>query len=368
MATQANRPEVLGPDEDEQEVELSSSALSAIEEADRSHMIRTAKQNPRSLSKFVQELTEIACSSRATAMEMMYSLPRDGKQLVGPSIGFAEACLAVWGNARAGSEVVEVNAREGYVVAEGRYYDCEKNVGRAIRKRRRIVAKKITGDSIQVTGDAACSIATREAILRSIPKPLWKPVWEKAKATAVGDIKSVAQVRDSLVDTFRKVGVTDVQLLNALQVQGLPDIGADEIIAMQAWHKQLAERSVALEDIFGSKEDLEITALMDRLQWNDTKRTMAWEAYKGRRSELLTYLRGLAAENGDGNVTTMPPAAKAEPAKQEAKAEPQPEQSVDDRVAQSSSDLFNQKQQNGNGHAAPKQETKKPQTRGPVRW
>lgn len=314
MATATrNNPEVLGPDEDEQEVELAgSSALSAIEEADRSHMIRTAKANPRVITKFIAELTEIACASRETAMEMMYSLPRDGKQLVGPSIGFAEAALAVWGNARAGSEVVEVNPHEGYVIAEGRYYDCEKNVGRAIRKRRRVVAKKITGDALQVTGDAACSIATREAILRSIPKPLWKPIWMRAKETAVGDVKSVREVRDGLVQTFRGMGVTDVQLLNALQVQGIPDIGADEIIAMQSWKNQLQERTVTIEDIFGSPEDMAIEKLMEQLQWAPTKRKMAWDNYKGRREELLTYLRGLVGETGTAAKQDPPPPSPAQ--------------------------------------------------------
>lgn len=326
MAATTN-PEILRPEEDEQEIEFTgSSAITAIEEADRSHMIRTAKANPRSLSKFVEQLTEIACSNRETAMEMMYSLPRDGKQLVGPSIGFAEAALAVWGNARAGSEVIEVNPREGYVVAEGRYYDCEKNVGRAIRKRRRVVAKKITGDSLQVTGDAACSIATREAILRSIPKPLWKPVWMRAKETAVGDVKSVEQVRTGLVETFRKMGVTDVRLLNALQVQGLADIGADEIIAMQSWKNQLTERVVTLEDIFGSPEDQEIEALMEKLNWTPTKRKMAWDNYKGKRSDLLTYLReqlAAAGQTGPEKVTPIKQETNtATEAQPETKAEP----------------------------------------------
>lgn len=332
MVTTASKPEVLGPDEDEQEVELSSSSLSAIEEADRSHMIRTARQNPRSVTKFIEELTLIACHSPETAMEMMYSLPRDGKQLVGPSIGFAEAALAVWGNARAGSEVIETNAREGYVVAEGRYYDCEKNIGRAIRKRRRVVAKKINGDSLQVTGDAACSIATREAILRSIPKPIWRPIWLRAKQTAVGDIKSVTQVRDGLVEAFRKMGVTDVQLLNALQVEGIPDIGADEIIAMQSWRNQLNERTIALEDIFGSPEDGEIERLMDQLGWAPTKRKMAWDGHKGKRAELLAYLKQqVAAAGGDPEKAAATP-AKADAAKTEPQPQPQAEQPADKKA------------------------------------
>ena len=294
--------------EDEQEIDLSSSSLSAIEEADRSHMIRTAKANPRSITAFIEELTAIACHSQETAMEMMYSIPRDGKQLIGPSIGFAEAALAVWGNARAGSEVVETNPIDGYVVAEGRYYDCEKNVGRAIRKRRRVVARKVTPDAIQVTGDAACSIATREAILRSIPKPLWKPVWMKARLTAAGDVKSVEQVRNGLIDSFHKMGVTDIQLFNALNVKGPADLGPDEIIAMNSWKNQLQEGSAILEDIFGSTDDAEIESGMKTLGWNEGKKTMAFNQYKGNRGELLKYVREQLKERGDTTPTTTTPA------------------------------------------------------------
>jgi hypothetical protein len=322
MSTNPANPEYLRPGEDEEDVEEieSSSALTAIEEADRSHMIRTAKQNPRSITKFITDLKEIACFNQQTAMEMMYSVPRDGKQLIGPSIGFAEAALAVWGNARAGSEVVETNPHEGYVVAEGRFYDCEKNVGRAIRKRRRIVAKKITPDSIQVTGDAACSIATREAILRSIPKPLWKPVWEQAKETALGKAMSVDQARNALVDVFKKMGITEVQLCNALQVAGIADIGGDEIIALQAWKKQLNEKQCTLEDLFGSPLDAEIEQIMNDLQWSSTKKNMSRDAYKGRREEHLAYLKQQAAAAGKTVTEKVTPIKQTEP-KPEATAE-----------------------------------------------
>lgn len=291
-------------EEDEQEI-VDSSSITAIEEADRSHMIRTAKANPRSATKFIEELTAIACHSQETAMEMMYSIPRDGKQLIGPSIGFAEAALAVWGNARAGSEVIETNAGEGYVVAEGRYYDCEKNVGRAIRKRRRIVAKRITPDAIQVTGDAACSIAAREAILRSIPKPLWKPIWNKARETASGSIKSVEAVRLALVDAFHKMGVTDIQILNALGVAGLPDMGADEIIALQSWKNQLRDGAAVLEDIFGAPEDAEIELCMKKLGWNQAKMQQAWEVHKGQRPKLLEYVRAEVKKQEAANPVKM---------------------------------------------------------------
>jgi hypothetical protein len=345
MATQAN-PEYLTDDGDPQGEVVQSYAITAIEEADRSHQIATARKYPRNVTTFVKELTELACLSQQTAIAMVYSLPRANKQIVGPSIRFAEAVLACWGNARAGVEIVDVDKKEGFVTAEGRYYDCEKNVGMALRKRRRIVAKQINADSIQVTGDAVSSIALRDAILRCVPKAIWEPIWLKAKATAAGDAKSIQTVRDQLLQIFHALGVTDVQIFNALSefgttVAGPADLGADQILALQAWHRQLKEGDSTIEDIFGSPLDEQIEVLMGSLGWNETKKRMSRESYKGRRQELLDYLKTLAPQGTADKVTTMP--AKGEPAKAA-----EPTQASTDQTAQpaNGSGLFSE--QSGN--------------------
>jgi hypothetical protein len=319
----ATNPEYLHPGEDEEEVITTNSSITAIEEADRSHQIATARRYPRKISEFVKDITELSTLSQETAAAMIYSLPRANKQIVGPSIRFAEAALACWGNARAGVEVVDVDKKEGIVTAEGRYYDCEKNVGIALRKRRRIVAKTINADSIQVTGDAISSIALRDAILRSIPKALWGPAWERAKSTAAGDAKSMAQIREQLLTVFRTLGVTDVQVYNTLSdygtaVSGPADLGADQILAMQAWHKQLKEGDCTIEDIFGSPLDEEVDKIMVELGWSETKKRMSRDNYKGRREEHLNYLREQAKAAGK----TVTPTEKVTPIKQEPKAEP----------------------------------------------
>src|SRR5579885_237662 len=288
----AGQAEILTPEGDLEVVVSGNSALSAIEEADRAHMIATARKYPRKITEFVKELTELSCYSQETAMEMMYSLPRAGKQIVGPSIRFAEAVLSCWGNSRAGVEVVDVErGQNASVTAEGRFYDCEKNVGLALRKRRRVVAKVVNGDAIDTTGNAVSSIALRDAILRSVPKALWNPIWQKAKSTAVGDAKSVAAIRSALLESFTKMGITETQVFNALGIPGASDIGADEILAMQAWKKQLNEGISTIEEIFGSPEDEIIDKLMIELGWNQTKQRMSRDQYRGRRSEHLEYLR-----------------------------------------------------------------------------
>lgn len=293
MATQP-QGQVLPPEDDE-EVVASESSLSIHEEADRSHQVSTARKYPRSITKFRKDMIAIAIASQPIAMEMMYSLPRAGKQLIGPSIRFAEALVTCWGNARVGVEVVEVDRKDAVVVAEGRFYDCEQNVGFAIRTRRRNVMTKKDDDSYQVTGNAASSIALRNAILRGIPKALWADIFEMAKATAAGGAASMVQIKEELTKFFTALGITEARLLATLDIPGLPDMGPDEIVAMKAWRKQLQQKETTLEDIFGSPDDDEIEWLTSALGWTETAKRMSKQGFSSR-TEHLAHVRAEAAK------------------------------------------------------------------------
>ena len=307
----AAQPQVLSPgeyeEEDGAEVVLEST-LTAYELAERSSQVSIARDNRRSLTLFRKELSEIARMSQPVAMEMMYSVPRAGKQLTGPSVRFAEAVLSCWGNCHAAVRIKDVSG--DFIVAESAFYDAEKNARITIEVKRRITdkqGKRFNTDMIGVTGAAASSVALRGAILRGVPKALWADLFEQAKLTAAGDIQSLEKTRTEKIALFRALGVTDAVLLNALGVPGMADVGTDEIIAMAAWHKQLVAKECTLEDLFGSTDDAEIDSLMANLNWSEAQKSMARTNYKGRRSELLDYLRAQAKQAGEatGKVTAV---------------------------------------------------------------
>lgn len=308
----AAQPEYIRPgeyEEDGQEV-VTDSTLSVYEEAERNSQVFIAKKYPRSMTFFRRDLAEIARMSQPVAMEMMYSVPRAGKQLIGPSVRFAEATLSCWGNCQAAVRIKDVSG--DFIIAEGAFYDAERNARITVEVKRRITdkdGKRFGTDMIGVTGAAASSIALRGAILRGVPKALWADIFEQAKLTAAGKVESMDKTRAEKVALFRALGVTDAMLLNALQIPGIADIGADEIVAMATWHKQLTNKESSLEDIFGSVDDAEVASLMDALGWNEAKRTMANQNYKGRLSELLDHLRGEAKQANaatGGKPTAVP--------------------------------------------------------------
>lgn len=302
------------PVEDEEVVV--GGTLGTIEESALNHQVIVAKRYPRSLTKFTQKLTEIAQMSQSVAMEMMYSVPRAGKQLVGPSVRFAEALISCWGNATATVEVIDTDKE--WITSEGRFYDAETNVRIAVRVRRRITDKdnrRFNQDMIGVTGAAASSIALRGAILRGVPKALWADKFEMAKATAVGTAKSIDQLRGTMFATFAALGIPELRVLNALGVQGLPDVGPEQILALNAWHKQLKAGDSTVEDIFGSPDDDEIVKLMTELGWPAPKQKMSTESYKGRRNDHLNDLRvEVEKKRRVTGTQTKAPAATAESA------------------------------------------------------
>lgn len=138
--------------------------------------ISTAHQYPRSLTKISRNVLSLVTISAKAAEKCTYALPRGGKPITGPSIRLAEIVASQYGNCRIGARVVHVDRVEKYIEAEGIFHDLETNTATTARVRRRISdrnGKLLNDDMIIVTGNAACSIAKRNAIFGGVPEALW---------------------------------------------------------------------------------------------------------------------------------------------------------------------------------------------------
>src|SRR5277367_3789774 len=97
-------PELLAPDDvenDRQEsAEMSPSALAVLNQSEHAAMVQTANygNNRRKLAEFDSKLRAYANHSQPIALSMFYSLPRAGKQIIGPSVRFAEIVAPCWKN------------------------------------------------------------------------------------------------------------------------------------------------------------------------------------------------------------------------------------------------------------------------------
>jgi hypothetical protein len=327
----AAQPQVMSPGEYEDEqsgeaVPLSGGALSVLNRSEIEQQIAAAEKRPRSIEKFRLELEKYSCLTPEVALSMFYTLKRSGKPIVGPSVRFAEVAAICWRNNRSGKR--SLGADGTHVSGQGLYYDCETNVGFSVEAKRSIVGKegRYSNDMITVTGNAASSVAHRNAIFVGIPRALWNDIYEKAKETAVGKAESFAAAVVTAMEYFAKSGATEIMVLNTLAVKSVRDIDKDHILVMRVWAKELKEGDKSVEDIFGSPADNEIEEHMETLGWSTATKTLARTNYKGRRSELLEDVRARvkAAEAATGGKPTVVKTAAPPKPKETVPADPTP--------------------------------------------
>lgn len=220
--------------------------------------ISTAKAYPRSLTRVRDNIDALVMLDDETAAECVYALPRGGKPIKGPSVRFAEIVASQFGNCKVGSRVVDVNRFEKYVEAEGVFMDLEAGMTRTARTRRRIVDKHgkiFNDDMIVVTGNAACSIALREAVLKGVPKALWRRAYEAAERVIAGDVKTLSVRRGDAIKAFAAFGITPDQIFSTLEVDGLDDINLEEIGTLTAMFRAIKAGEQTVEDFFPAKTD-----------------------------------------------------------------------------------------------------------------
>lgn len=235
------------------EVESTAIALSANERATIDIQIATAKQYPRSIDKALKEVEALACRDEETAASMFYSLPRAGKDIEGPSARLAEIMAYSWGNMRVDSDIVGED--DTHITAVGTCFDLEKNVAIRIRVRRRITDKqgrRFNEDMVTVTGNAAISIAVRNSIMKVIPRVFTQGVYEQARQTSVGKAGTLSQKRQNALNWFTKVGLPEEKVFELLAVNGLEDIGIDELIRLRGLRTALKEGDTTVEMLLES--------------------------------------------------------------------------------------------------------------------
>lgn len=219
--------------------------------------VATAHHYPRSIAKTARNLMSLVTMSKEGAAECMYALPRGGKPIVGPSIRFAELLASQWGNCRPSARITEVNRDAKYVEAVGLFLDLETNVGTSKAVRRPISDKAgriYKDDMINVTGNAACSIAIRNAILAGIPKPVWIAAYQAAEQTVKGDIKTLSERRAAMMTAFAAFGVKPEQIFAVLDIKGIEDVTLDHIPTLTGMYQALKGGEISVEDMFNPRK------------------------------------------------------------------------------------------------------------------
>lgn len=234
------------------EVEITGGGtLAMLNKSEIDIQIATAKQYPRSIKRFRSEALDMVTLTEKVAQECIYALPRDGKNIEGPSARFAEVIASAWGNCRVGARTV--GEEDGFIIAQGAFHDLERNVAIQYEVRRRITdkyGKKFKADMVGVTANAACSIALRNAVLKGVPKAFWSEMYDAARQTVMGDAKTLTNRRAEALAFLQKLGATPDMICKKLSVPGVEDIGLDEIVVLRGLATAIKDGETTVEQAF----------------------------------------------------------------------------------------------------------------------
>lgn len=215
--------------------------------------IATAHRYPRVLDTVIKKIETMACYNEQAAENCIYSLPRGGKPIIGPSIGFANIVAQAWGNCTDAARIVYIDRKEKVVIAEGGFHDLETNRKTMVPVQRRICSKDgrlFTDDMIMVTGMAASSIARRNAILNAVPRALWYPIFEEALHIIRGTLETFAESKDKALKAFAQFGVTPEKVIMALGLKGDADLTLEHIAPMRGMYSTLRSGEMTVEEMF----------------------------------------------------------------------------------------------------------------------
>jgi hypothetical protein len=191
----------------------------------------------------------MATLDQDTATECVYSVPRGGKAITGPSIRFAEMVLVAWGNIDVSTTII----RDDHVAAivQGRAHDLETNVSLAMEARRPVHKKRSKSapdeDDKQLAVSVASSLARRNVILAIVPKALWAGAYFAAIDASTGD-GTMEFKRIQAIEAFAKLGASESQVLVALGRKGPEEINIEDLRHLRGMYTAIRDKNLRLDD------------------------------------------------------------------------------------------------------------------------
>lgn len=231
-------------------------AIQAITRAEVDMQIATAKQYPRDITQALAKIKACAMLDKETAMECFYSLRRkdasgNDNQIEGLSVRMAEIIASAWGNIRVQTRIVGNDGKQ--ITAQAICHDLENNTAVSKEVSRSIVnryGKTFSQDMVIVTGNAASSIAFRNAVLAVIPKAITKNIIKEVKQLAMGKTLNLEESRRNVITYYNRAGATTDQLLDYLDITSVDDITEEHIFELRALRNAIEEGTTTIKETF----------------------------------------------------------------------------------------------------------------------
>jgi hypothetical protein len=238
--------------------EVGAVAASAREEAEIKAAIFLARQFLRDEAAAYTKIMR-SCQRPGLAEEAVYSFPRGGQTVKGPSVNLAREIARCWGNIRYGLRVVSVT--EDMVHIRGYAYDMETNAyvehedefaKRIYRKNKGWVEpdERDLRELINRRG----AILVRNAILQVVPSDIVEAAQREAEQTMIkaakGELKqSKEEAIRRLALAFSNIAVT-TDMLSAYLKHPLENASPEEVANLRSVYKSIMDGNSKREDYF----------------------------------------------------------------------------------------------------------------------
>lgn len=228
--------------------------MDSVERASVDSQVATAKQYPRNITRSINNSIAMATMDNETAQSCGYALPRGNKPITGPSVHLAKIIVSNWGNMRTEAKVVQITDKQ--IISRGTAWDLETNVASAFEVRRSIVdkyGKRYSDDMITVTGNAANSIAYRNAVFSVIPKAVVDKIYKSAQKQITGDLSSEEKLikrRTEAIKYFSdEWGINEEEVIKLCGKQTINQIKSDELALLIGMTQSLKDGDTTVDEL-----------------------------------------------------------------------------------------------------------------------
>jgi len=245
------------------EVTIIETTPDAIFQADKAlidQQIATAHAFPRNIKRATDNSVAIVTMDKETAETCTYSVPRGGKAITGPSVYLAKIIAQQWGNMRVEAKVTSVDSKQ--VTSHAVCWDLESNLAIKVEVKRSVVGKngRFNEDMITVTGNAANSIALRNAVLAVVPKAVVDKVYRAAKETITGDVSDENKLkakRRQVVDGLKGAySVTEAEILSAVGKVSIDHLTSDDLVVLIGVGTAIKDGDTTVDYAFKKAKDI----------------------------------------------------------------------------------------------------------------
>ncbi|MBN2571308.1 MAG: hypothetical protein JXA68_04210 [Ignavibacteriales bacterium] len=242
---------------------IETSSIDVIEASQRAEFdiqIMTAKRYPRDLKRIKDNCLAIVTMDKEIAASCRYALPRGGKSISGPSVHLARIIAQQYGNIRVDAKIKQVTDKQ--IVSEAVCFDLETNYACKVEVRRSIIGKtgRFNDDMITVTGNAANSIAFRNAVLNVVPKGITDLVYKASMNVLTGDLtdeQKLVSARKKAFDYFKsEYNISEEQVLNSMGLRSVNQVKSEQIADLRAMMQAIKDGDSTPEEMFNLKTEV----------------------------------------------------------------------------------------------------------------